>query len=139
VKRVMFDSDVILDVFLQRQPYFSDSALALDLVGQGRVQGFVSGHAITNLFYLMRKQLGSERSRALLSVLLTKVRVAAVTEAVIRAALSSPIADFKDAVAVAAAQAEEIEVIVTRNTKDFRQSAISARLPGDLLNEFGDR
>lgn len=72
-------------------------------------------------------------SRKLLSILLTKVRVAAVTEAVIRAAISSPVADFEDAVMDAAAQAEKIEIIVTRNIKDFCQSETQAMPPEAFL------
>jgi predicted nucleic acid-binding protein len=133
VRRVIFDSDVLLDVFLHRQPFFMNSASALDRVGRGNVEGFVSGHAITNLFYLMRKPLGSERSRELLSILLQKVRVASVTHEVIQIAIASPISDFEDAVTDAAAQVSSIEIIVTRNTKDFRQSIIPAILPEDFL------
>jgi len=133
VRRVFFDNDVLLDVFLQRQPYFTTSASALDQVGRGTIEGFVSGHAITNLFYLMRKQLGRDRSRELLSILLVNVRVAAVTEAVIQTAIVSPIADFEDAVTDAAAQAAGVEMIVTRNTKDFRQGVIPAMLPEVFL------
>ena len=61
MKRVLFDTDVCLDVLLQRQPYFSTSAFALDTVGQGKIEGFVAGHAVTNLFYLLRRQLGSQK------------------------------------------------------------------------------
>jgi hypothetical protein len=62
VRRVLFDSDVLLDVFLQRQPYFTASAIALDTVGQGKSEGYVAGHSVTNLFYLLRRQLGHPSS-----------------------------------------------------------------------------
>ncbi len=58
MKRVLFDSDVLLDVLAQRQPFFFLSAKALDTVTQRQVQGYVSGHAITNIFYILRRQRG---------------------------------------------------------------------------------
>lgn len=56
--RVLFDSDVLLDVLLEQQPSFTTSVLALDLVAQGKVEGYIAGHVVTNLFYLLRRQLG---------------------------------------------------------------------------------
>ncbi|MGH7999734.1 MAG: PIN domain-containing protein [Brasilonema sp.] len=60
MKRVLFDSDVLLDVLAQRQPFVIASARALNTVTQEQVQGYVSGHAVTNIFYILRCQIGSE-------------------------------------------------------------------------------
>ena len=133
MKRLLFDTDVVLDVLLQRQPYFPASALALDQVGQDKVEGYIAGHAITNLFYLLRRHLGSDQSREVLVKLMSKMRVAAVTDAVVREALSSPFPDFEDAVAHAAAKAVGTEAIVTRNLKDFRNGTVPAMLPEVFL------
>lgn len=129
MKRVLFDTDVVLDVLQQRQPYFPASALALDEAGIGKVEGYIAGHAITNLFYLLRRSLGSEKSREVLATLMSKMTVAPVTDAVIREALVSPFKDFEDAVTHAAAKAIACDAIVTRNTKDFRTGTVPAMLP----------
>ncbi|PSB25176.1 PIN domain-containing protein [Stenomitos frigidus] len=133
MKRVLFDSDVLLDVFLQRQPHFTASAIAIDTVGQGKIEGYVAGHAVTNLFYLLRRQLERDQSRDILATLLLKMHVAAVTDAVIREALASSFTDFEDAVAHAAAKSIGVEIIVTRNIKDFRSGTIPAVLPEVFL------
>lgn len=73
MRRVLFDSDVLLDVLAQRQPFFVASARALNTVTQGQVQGYVSGHAVTNIFYILRRQIGSEAARELLSRLLQRI------------------------------------------------------------------
>ncbi|MEO1447137.1 MAG: PIN domain-containing protein, partial [Cyanobacteria bacterium J06635_11] len=99
MKRVLFDSDVLLDVLAQRQPFVLSSARALNTVTQPQVQGYVSGHAVTNIFYILRRQVGAETARELLAKLLQHLRVASVTEDVIKAALRSDIRDFEDAVA----------------------------------------
>lgn len=133
MKRVLFDSDVLLDVFLQRQPYFTASAIAIDTVGQGKIEGYVAGHAVTNLFYLLRRQLGSDQSRSILATLLSKMNVAAVTDAVVREALTSSFTDFEDAIVHAAARSIGVESIITRNIKDFRLGTIPALLPEVFL------
>lgn len=76
----MFDSDVLLDVLAQRQPFVIASAQALNTVTQQQVQGYVSGHAVTNIFYILRRQLGSEAARDLISRLLQRIQIASVTD-----------------------------------------------------------
>lgn len=133
MRRVLFDSDVLLDVLAQRQPFVVASAQALDKVTQSQIQGYLSGHAVTNIFYILRRQIGSEAARELLGKLLQHLQVASVTNEVIQSALRSPIKDFEDAVTSEAANALGVEVIVTRNIPDFTASTISAVLPEDFL------
>lgn len=133
MRRVLFDSDVLLDVLAQRQPFVVASAQALNTVTQSQVQGYVSGHAVTNIFYILRRQIGSEAARELLSRLLQHIQVASVTDEIIRAALQSSITDFEDAVTSEAANATRVEVIVTRNTADFVASSVPAVLPEEFL------
>lgn len=133
MKRVLFDSDVLLDVLAQRQPFVIASAQALNTVTQEQVQGYVSGHAVTNVFYILRRQIGSEAARELLSRLLQRIQVASVTDEVIRQALQSSITDFEDAVTSAAASVAGLEMIVTRNTSDFVTSSVPAVMPEEFL------
>ncbi|NJO43229.1 MAG: PIN domain-containing protein [Cyanobacteria bacterium CRU_2_1] len=100
---------------------------------QPQVQGYISGHAVTNIFYILRRQVGGTTPRELLSRLLQHLQVASVTDAVIRTALHSSITDFEDAVTSEAANAAGVEVIVTRNTPDFAAAAIPAVLPEEFL------
>ncbi|MBW4632048.1 MAG: PIN domain-containing protein [Iphinoe sp. HA4291-MV1] len=133
MKRVLFDSDVLLDVLAQRQPFVIASARALNTVTQEQVQGYVSGHAVTNIFYILRRQIGSESAREVIARLLQRIQVASVTDEVIRQALQNAIVDFEDAVTSAAANIAALEVIVTRNTSDFANSLVPAMLPEEFL------
>jgi len=133
LKQVLFDSDVLIDVLAQRQPFVTASAQALNMVTQPEVQGFVSGHAVTNIFYILRRQVGSATARELISRLLQHLQVASVTDEIIRAVLQSSITDFEDAVTSEVAKAAGVEVIVTRNTPDFVASGIPAVLPEEFL------
>lgn len=137
MKRVLFDSDVLL-VLAQRQPFVIASAQALDTVTQKRVQGYVSGHAVTNIFYVLRRQIGNQSARGLLTKILQHIQVASVTDEVIRQALPSPITDFEDAVTSAVANAAGLEVIVTRNTSDIVASSVCAMTPQDFLTRLSE-
>ena len=129
MKRVLYDINVLLDVLLKREPCLADSASALDAVGQGQVEGYIAGHAVTTLFYLLQRELGIAKSRQVLAGFLTKMRVAPVTDAGIRQALNNSFKDFEDGVTYAAAQEAEVSVIVTRNVNDFTKGIIPAVLP----------
>lgn len=133
MRRVLFDSDVLLDVLAQRQPFVVSSAQELNMVTHPQVQGYVAGQAVTNIFYILRRQVGSETARELLSRLLQHLQIANVPDEVIRAALQSSMTDFEDAVISEAANAAGVEVIMTRNTPDFVASAIPAVLPEEFL------
>lgn len=136
MKRVLFDSNVLLDVLGQRQPFFLTSAQALNCVNQNQVTGYISGHAVTNIFYILRRQVGTSKARESISKLLEKLQVASVTEQVIHSALNSPMSDFEDTVTHEAAKAIGAEIIVTRNVSDFTASSIAAVIPKDFLKKL---
>ncbi|MBO1056954.1 MAG: PIN domain-containing protein [Dolichospermum sp. JUN01] len=138
MKQVLFDSDVLLDILAQRQPFVIASAQALNTVMKKQVQGFVSGHAVTNIFYILRRQIGSEAARKLIENLLQHIQIASITNQVIHQALQSPIKDFEDAVTSAAAMAAGLEIIVTRNKSDFVASLVPAMLPEELLKMLSE-
>ncbi len=81
----------------------------------------------------MRRQIGNTATRELLSRLLQRIQVASVTNEVIQAALKSAITDFEDAVTSEAANAANVEIIVTGNTSDFGASSV----PAMLSEQFG--
>jgi len=90
-KRVLYDTNVVLDVLLRRHPHYQFSVAALDVVEKQSaiVEGYIAGHAITTLDYLLRKQVGKAQSRTALTKLLEKVQVAPVTDTAIRQALQT--------------------------------------------------
>lgn len=133
LRRVLFDSDVLIDVLSQRQPFAMASTLALDAVEQPGIEGWIAAHAVTNIFYILRRQVGVERTRELLTHLLLRLQVASVTDAVIRQALSSAMTDFEDAVMGAAAVAASMDVIVTRNVSDYGNLVVPVMLPEAFL------
>lgn len=129
MKRVLYDCDVILDVLLAREPFYQASLQALDAAGLDTAEGWISAHAVTNLFYILRKQIGGEAARAAIGILLTKLSVAPVDFAVIQDALASPLSDFEDAVTEAAGRRSSVDEIVTRNTSDYAGAELPVTHP----------
>jgi predicted nucleic acid-binding protein len=133
MKRVLFDVNVILDVLLDRKPHVAASAMAWFAVETGSSKGFLAAHAVTTIHYLVRKQMSAAKTRQVVSAILRVFSVAAVDAAVIEEAFHLSLADFEDAVTVAAARARGCDYIVTRDPKGFRSSIIRALTPEALL------
>jgi len=129
MKRVLFDTNVVLDVLLDRQPYVEASASAWAAVETGASEGMLAAHALTTVYYLVRKERGDLKARRIVSAILRVFRVAAVDEAVVQEALRLGFSDFEDAVTAAAARLAGCECIVTRDPNGFRGSQIRALTP----------
>jgi predicted nucleic acid-binding protein len=130
---VLFDTNVVLDVLLDRQPHAKASAAAWAAIETGTSIGLLAAHAITTIHYLVRKELGDAKERGIISAILRVFGIAAVDGAVVHEALKLFLADFEDAVTVAAARLAGCEFIVTRDPKGFRGSAVRSLTPEAVL------
>jgi predicted nucleic acid-binding protein len=137
MKRILVDSNVVLDVVLDRQPHAQRSAEIWKAIETGTSEGLLASHAITVLHYLIQKELGASKSRRLISEILRVFRVAAVDGSVIEEALRLSLADFEDAVTAAAARMSECDYIVTRDPKGFRGSPVRPLAPEAVLPLLG--
>ena len=129
MKKILFDTNVVLDVLLDRQPHVEASAAAWAAVETGLSEGFLAAHAVTTIHYLVRKEMGSIKAKRIISAILRVFEVAAVDGSVVQEALQLPFADFEDAVTAAAARLAGCECIVTRDPKGFRGSPVRSLTP----------
>jgi predicted nucleic acid-binding protein len=133
MKRILVDTNVVLDVMLDRQPHAQRSAEIWKAVETGASEGLLAAHAITTLHYLIQKELGSTKAKRVISEILRVFRVAAVDGPVIEEALRLSLADFEDAVTATAARLSECDYIVTRDPKGFRGSPVRPLAPEAAL------
>lgn len=133
--KVMFDTNIILDLLLDRQPFCEMSARVIDLSATKVIEGYVSASAITDIYYLAYKTIRDKNKVcSLLERLLQIVSVAGVTETEILAALKSDWNDFEDTVQYLTAQNIEVSYIVTRNKKDYLSADIVVAEPQEFFN-----
>lgn len=133
MKRILFDTNVVLDVLLDRQPYVEASAAAWAAVETGVSEGMLAAHAVTTIHYLVRRERGDVKARRIMSAILRVFGVAAVNGAVVQEALQMHLSDFEDAVTAAAARSAGCEFIVTRDPKGFRGSPVRALAPEAVM------
>jgi predicted nucleic acid-binding protein len=130
---VLFDTNVILDVLLEREPHVGPASKLFALVDNGRIRGSICATTATTVYYIAAKDFGARRARDQIHELLGMFEIAPVDKDVLDRALDIDFSDYEDAVLHEAARAFGATAIVTRDRDDFANSAIPAFDPYELL------
>ena len=126
---ILLDTDVLIDVALDRRPHSGPASELLDQVEHGAESAYIAWHSVSNLYYLVAPSRGGVDTRDFILQLTRFVAVATTDTEAIRYAAELPMPDFEDAMQVAAARACGARHIVTRNVTDYERSPIRAVSP----------
>ncbi len=137
MKKILVDTNIVLDVLLSREPWLSASSAIWAAVENGQVKGYLAAHAVTTIFYMVSRSEGAESARQILSEVLRDFHVAAVNDPIIRRAAMDSWSDFEDGVTTEAAIAARCDFIVTRNPADFARSPLPVLMPEAALLRIG--
>ena len=137
--KVLFDTNIILDLLLDRRPFVDSVAQLFSKVEQGDLIGCLCATTITTISYLATKAAGGKKARKEIQKLLTLFEIAPVNRAVLQAAIHSGVPDFEDGVIYEAAVFVEADGIVTRDPKGFKRAKIRIFSPGELLQILSDK
>ena len=130
---ILLDTDVLIDVALDRHPYSGPASQILDRVEHGAESACIAWHSVSNLYYLIAPSRGGVSARYFIMELTRFVAVAATDTEAVRYAAGLPMPDFEDAMQVAAARACGARTIVTRNVRDYERSPIPGVSPQEAL------
>ena len=134
MKKILIDTDVILDFFFDRKPFSENSSIILNMCERKQIQGFVTPVIISNSYYLLRRTAQHNKVIDKLKQLLSITDVLNMNKQIVENALNSDFKDFEDALQnFAAVSNRGIDVIVTRNVKDFKKSEIAVLTPESFL------
>ncbi len=133
--KVLLDTNVALDILLKREPYYADSSKIFLISGKRNIRLFITSTTVTDLYYIVSKVLSKKKAKGFITNLLDVVDICGVEKSIILEAINSKFNDLEDAVQYFAAKAENIDVIITRNKKDFKLSKIKVLTPAEFLKE----
>ncbi len=136
--KVLIDTNVIVDVALEREPFYAESDRILTFVEEGEIQGYVSASTFSDLYYIIRRDKGRDWTLEFLRQLATFCQVATVDNSVISIALTCNFKDFEDAIQYSSAVINLIDAIVTRNPRDFPVNTPRIVTPNQLIQELTD-
>ena len=130
---ILFDTNVLLDVLLRREPHATAAVQLFAAVERGTLAGLIAASAVPTLYYLAAKAVGARQARTELRNLLKLFDVAPVTRVVLEDALSLPFPDYEDAILHETARHVGATGIVTRNQKDFKRAKLRVYTPDELV------
>jgi predicted nucleic acid-binding protein len=134
--RVLLDTNIFLDLFLERPEFVRAAEELWEANRQGRYEGYVSALTPPTIYYVGRRTKGDAAMRYALVGLLAKFRVCAVEHETLRAALALPLSDYEDSVQLASALASGLDAIVTRDREDFARASLLIYSPADFLKQL---
>ncbi len=131
---VLIDTDILIDVALNRKPFAEDSSMVLNSCESGGIDGFIAWHSISNFYYIISNDQGSESSISFIRELLQFIKISTTNTKDALFALELNFADFEDALQVAAARSCRADYIISRNIKHYDASPIKALSPQQFLS-----
>lgn len=132
--KILIDTDVILDFFFDSATFSEGAAKVLSLCESKTITGFITPVILNHVYYLLRQTAKHEKVIQKLKMLISITEILVINKVSILQALDSKFNDFEDALQnYSAALNEDIDIIITRNTKDYKHSTLSVMTPDNYL------
>ena len=133
MNKIFVDTDVILDLLAQRIPHFHFSAVLFTFAEMKKLELYTTPRIFENTFYILRKQLGNEEAKKTLRKLRMLIHIIDSSETVVDKALNSDFADFEDAIQYYTSQENGINILLTRNLRDYKNASLIVQTPEAFL------
>jgi predicted nucleic acid-binding protein len=133
--RLFIDTNVMLDLLGEREPFYNSAAILATLADKGKIKIFVSALSFSTVFYILSKY----ESTGKIIEKFRKFRVISetvdLTNKIIDKALTSDFTDFEDAMQYFSAIEKDCNLLITRNVKDFKMADIPVMTPDEYLTK----
>ena len=131
---LFIDTDVIIDFLIDRKPHSREAAIIFTLIEQKKLKGYVSSLTFSNLYYVLKKVESHNKVISKLDSISKMLTILKVDQQTIKDAITSGFSDFEDSIQYnCALDYKKIDVLITRNTKDYKNSEIPVMTPADYL------
>lgn len=132
--KLFVDSDVVIDFFTDREPYANPASELFELNEQRKVKLYLSAVSINNIYYIVRKFLRHKKTLEVVESLTEMTEIEGTTKKEIIQALKNDFTDYEDSIQYSSAiTIKDLDVIITRNIKDYRSSSIAVMTPLSFL------
>ena len=134
--KLFVDTNVILDVFSRREPFYEDSSCIWTLCETGRIAGFVSAMSFPNVFYILRRAEGYKAAMKGMGLMRDVFSLVPLDSQITNQAIDSDVRDFEDAIQFFSALRVGADSLITRNTKDFPTGDVLIQTPTEFLATY---
>lgn len=135
--KLLIGTNIILDALMKREPWVESAAALLFAVAEQKVQGCITASTFTDIYYLLRKRIGSkEQAKQALLDLVAVLDVLDVSGTDCERAFELSMPDYEDALLAYCGKRHKVDYIVTRNLKHFKASPVKAVCPEEILKRL---
>ena len=132
---IFLDTNILVDLVTNRIPFSKNAIKIFDFCQNENIKMYCTSHSIATLHYLAKKMVDEKELRSIIEDLLDTVSIIAVTETILKKSLKSSHKDFEDAIQITSAQSvNDMDCIVTRDLKDYKNAEIKVYTPDQFLN-----
>ncbi|WP_395044132.1 type II toxin-antitoxin system VapC family toxin [Flavobacterium sp.] len=134
MKHFFLDTNIVIDVLIDRKPFSDYGKLIFEKGNKGNVKLYISALSFATIYYYIRKSTSSHNKTILiLKQLESFIETTEVTKKIISLALDSDFKDFEDAIQYFSAKSKKIDAIITKNSKDYKKSDLLILSPEEAL------
>ena len=135
--KILIDTCVIIDALQARKQFNEDAEKVILAVAQNKCEGYITAKSVTDIYYLIHRCTHSDsETRNIISKVLMIINILDTTGIDIKKAMLSEMSDYEDAVMVETALRENVDLIVTRNIKDFVKSKVKVKTPKEFIDNI---
>jgi predicted nucleic acid-binding protein len=133
---VLLDTNIVLDVLLDRIPFVIDASAIWAACDDGRLVGFLTASTVTDIFYIARRASDVTKANIAIGLCLSTFEIATLDRQTLEYATTLLGKDFEDSVQIACAVHNQLAAIVTRNTADYAHAPLPVLTPAELLAQL---
>ncbi len=133
IHRVFFDTNILLDVLTEREPFFDEAAQLWSLAEKRQIEGLVSALSLPTAYYLLRHAAGHRKAITGIKAVRSIFDIVTLDQNMIDQAIGNDYPDLEDGIQACAALRAGADCIVTRDPKGFRKSDVPVLAPGTLI------
>jgi len=122
--RILVDTNIVLDLLAKREEFIVEAQQLFTLSDKNEIELYVSSLTFANTYYILSQKMKLNDARKILRKFKVLVEVLPMDDKIIDLSLESDFKDFEDAIQYHTAIENEINIIITRNLKDFKTSRI---------------
>jgi predicted nucleic acid-binding protein len=128
--RLFVDSDVILDLVLQREDHFEFAQKLFGQFQQGKCVLYTSSIILANMHFIIRKLHNVSVANASILFVCKHFKIVDASGEDFERAVQSKFSDFEDGVQYFSAfRSKKIDAFITRNVKDYKHAELPVFTP----------
>ena len=134
MEKLLIDTNIIIDLLAKREQFYEEAQELFTLADEKNLSLFISALSFANTHFILTKHLSADGARKTLIKFKTLVEVLPFDDKILELALASDFNDFEDAIQYYTALDNKVEIIITRNKKDFKKSTLPVLTAKEYLN-----